>query len=259
MSDINRTREKIAKLLRLGMDANASQGEIDNAMAMAAQLMARHQLTRDDIDMDAVDPMVKMKMGRHFAFFKGSKATAWEDWLAGFVSDYIGSVGRYHSTSMPLRRNGVQLLDEEGNARTGCAIAFYGPEDDAECARILFEELRDDIAMMAILKWGEFAKGDGAAYAEGFVCGLLRQHQAAKEKLCITDTETAALILKAESTALAIMDKAKVWLKDTHKITLRSRRGCKQSNGSGDARSEGYQDGQAYDTKRPEVRRKLGV
>lgn len=258
MSETDRTREKIAKLLRLGMDSSASQGEIDNAMRMAASLMAKHQLTRDDIDLEAVDPVEKMKMGRFYAFFKGDKGTVWESQLGHFVCRFLGTVKSYHAKDIPLRRAGIQLVDAAGQPRTGEVEAFYGPLDDCECAYKLFEELRDAIATMAILRYADFGNEDGRMYCYGFVVGLDEQLAAAIENLCTTDSTTASLILRNQQTALVIKEKAKAWLTETHGITLS--KGRKRSvRGSSSGYAEGLRDGRSYDAKRPTISRKLGA
>ncbi len=258
MSDTDRTREKIAKLLRLGMDSSASQGEIDNAMRMAASLMAKHQLTRDDIDLSAVDPVEKMKMGRFYAFFKGDKSTVWEDELSAFVSRFVGTVKYYTAKDIPLRRDGIQLVDAAGRPRTGQIVAFYGPVDDCECAYKLFEELRDAISTMAILRYADFANDDGRMYCFGFVNGLEEQLKDAIENLCTTDSTTTSLILRNQQTAIIIKEKALAWLSETHGITLKKTRGRK-IRGSASAHAEGLRDGRSYDAKRPDIHRKLGA
>jgi hypothetical protein len=263
MSDIDRIKEKLAKLLRLGENTAASEGEIQNALNLATQLMARHQLTRDDIDTTADDPIAKVTMGRHFAFCKGANLSTWESQLTHFVKKFIGSVSCYVAGKMPVRKNGIaaDFFGGEGEPRKAQAVCFYGSDDDARCAVAMFEELRDAIATMAIVRWGGWARGDGFAYAFGFTQGLISAHTEARQNLMNQDNTTTALILKSESTSLAIVDKAKDWLATTHKVQLAKRSSsrsvtCRGSNAR-TAMSEGRRDGSHYNPTRSASRSRI--
>lgn len=255
MSDLNRIKEKLAKLLRLGEDNAATPGEIQNALNAASLLMARHQLTRDDIDTAALDPTAKVSLGRHFAFCKGANLTIWEGILTTFVCEFIGPVQCYTSKNQPVRRNGIaDLLGNSGveEVRTATAIVFYGADEDARCASELFEELRDAVATMAIVRWGTWARGDGASYAYGFASSLQQANQTSRRALHHTDAETTALMLRAEQNSLAIIDKATSWLATTHNIRLAKRTGPRRLTiTSNAALTEGRRDGANYSVTRP--------
>jgi hypothetical protein len=256
-TEISRIRERLAKLLRLGENAAATPGEIDNALRMAGEMMAKHQITRDDIDLDAVDPVARVAMGRHNVFYKGSRKTTWEVWLLNFVKELIGSVDSY-SERVPLKRNGIPVTDEYGSRVYGAAICFYGSADDAEEACAMFEEIRDDIARMGILNYGGWARGDGAAYCEEFAKALLYKSRAEKRTLINSNEQTGALILAGDKSALAIVSKAKNWLKTECKVSLSSGGSMGGSrSGSGDARGAGRRDGNAYNASRPGALRKI--
>lgn len=262
MSDIDRIKEKLAKLLRLGENDAASEGEIQNALNLATQMMAKHQLTRDDIDMSAADPIAKVQLGRHFAFCKGATLTTWESSLTSFVKNFIGSVSCYNAGKMPIRKNGIAAdFFSSSSAREAIAIAYYGSDDDARCAVSMFEELRDAIATMAILRWGGWMRGEGGAYAYGFVCGLLEAHRSAVKNLMNQDATTSALILKSETTALAIVEKGKDWLAATHGVQLRAKAGKRRVSYSGanarTAMNEGRRDGANYNPTRPGSRTRI--
>lgn len=255
MSDITTIKQRLAKLIRLSEDESASAGEIDNALNMAAQLMAKHQLTRDDIDYsgtDGPDSLDRIRMGRHCCLAKGSRVTTWEIILSGFVSRLIGSVQHYLSREIKL------LAGANGGAAYGSGFYYYGPQDDAEEAAELFRELQDTIAIMAIAKWGGYARSDGAAYAEGFVTALLEKLAAEIDKLKSGDEQTCALITRSESTALAITSRAREWLTETHGVRIKKKtvRGGTRT-GSHAARRDGATDGSRYDVRRPGVKRKL--
>lgn len=258
MSELHDIKDRLAKLLRLGEDSAASPGEIENAMQIANQLMARYQLTREDIDSDAIDPVEKVRIGRHFAFFKGSRTTTWESMLAHFVRRFIGSVAFYVEKGVPLRRNGVAMLDDDGRIRSGSILCFFGSDDDAECAVEMFEQLRDDIFRLAIVRWGSWAKGNGAAYAEAFCSGLEDARRTTLDAMRRSDPATTALVLRSEQHQLAIVDKGKAWLATTHGIHLvKGGRRTGSLTGSGEARRQGFRDGKAYNPSRPTVRPKI--
>ena len=254
MSDIDRIKDKLAKLLRLGEDTAATDGEIQNALNLATQMMAKHQLTREDIDTSAPDPIARVTLGRHFAFAKSTKATTWESQLSSFVKHFIGSVSIY-TTVATVRRNGlVEMAGDD--PRRAAAFVFYGSDDDARCAAAMFEELRDAIATMAIIRWGGWARGDGNAYAFGFVTGLLEAHRDSKRALMNSDATTHALILKSDETSLAIIDKGRQWLATTHNVRLgkpksSSRTITFRGSNARSAISEGRRDGANYDPTRP--------
>ena len=256
MTDLTRIKDKLAKLLRLGEDTAASQGEIDNAITLATQMMAKYQLTRDDIDTSAADPVAKVALGRHFAFCKGANMSTWEVVISHFVTAFIGSVSHYTAGKMPVRRNGIADFfgAPEGEARQACAVAFYGSDDDARCAVELFEELSQAISTMATIRWGGWARNDGAAYAYGFASSLRDANAKARRQLHAADSTTSALMLRSETNALAIVSHAKAWLANTHKVKLvsKGRRSVRLSGGnSSRAYSDGQRDGSNYNVSRP--------
>lgn len=251
MPDIEKIKTRLAKLLRLSEDGAASEGEIENALNAAAQIMAKHQLTRDDIDHseDSSDPYAKMRMNRKPCLCKSSKATTWELILASFVKKLIGSVDLY--------KHRVKVLAVANGSPWATGLFFYGPEDDVEESCELFEELQDTISVMAIAKWGGFYQGDGAAYAEGFATGLIEKLIKETQKLKNQDEQTNALILKSESSSLAVINHARNWLESTYGVKITRRKENRGSNGSSFARQDGRNDAKNYNVKRPGVRRKI--
>lgn len=264
MSDIDRIKEKLAKLLRLGEDSAASEGEIQNALNLATQLMAKHQLTREDIDTTAEDPFARVTMGRHFAFCKGTRASTWECMVAEFICEFIGSVSRYLTKNAPLRKNGIHQdimrgFEKQGESFVAPAFCFYGSDDDARCAADMFEELRDAISTMAIVRYGGWARGEGMVYAFGFASGLREANRNSRIAMKNSDPTTTALVLQSEKNALAIVKKAESWLATAHNVKLAkgSSRSVKLGGRQG-AYAEGRKDGSNYSVNRPQSRRKIG-
>ncbi len=253
-NDIDTIKDKLAKLLRLGEDSAASQGEIENALRIAGAMMAKHSLTRDDIDMEASDPLAKVTYGRHWAFSKCHFATAWESYLANFVMTFMGTVQCYISKDMVVKKNGIVDLTRRAKA-TG--FAFFGPDADAAAATALFEELRDAAATMALVRWGSYWKPDGATYCQGFVAGLSDANTKVKAELMNTDTQTTALMVVAEQNQLALREGSTEWLVKSTGINLGKGRARRGSSGSGSAFAEGRADGANYGVNKPSGRRQL--
>lgn len=245
-TDLNKIKDKLAKLIRLSEDSAATDGEISNAINAAQQLMARHNLTREDIDYtDKADPCRNVEMSRFRAWFHGKNRTAWELSLCVFVVDFHGTI-KYYSTN---------ARDLSGESRA--ALMFYGPADDAEGAAELFAELDTAIATMAIIRFGGFARKDGAVYAEGFVEGL--REKLAAEKLAIrqANAETSALMVVSDSRALALRNKAETWLAVSCGIKLQQGSGLSGGSGSQNARAQGRADGRNYGVARKTPLKKL--
>ena len=83
---------------------------IESAINAAQQLMARHNLTREDIDDAQANPYAKVEMNQFRAFFYGKNRTAWELSLSHFVKEFIGTVEYYSTIARDL--GGVRRLDE---------------------------------------------------------------------------------------------------------------------------------------------------
>ena len=256
MRDLDTIKRKLGKLLSLSDDVTASRGEIDNAMAAATRLMAQHNLTRRDIDMKADDPVANVSLGRHCAVSHGAKMSAWEGRLAMFVSDFIGYVNAYTTPPQILRKDGIAITDQDGNARKGCLIWFYGSVDSAEAAVELFEELRDTICAMAQLLYASWMRGDGAVYAQGFVEGLEQARRRSLEELRDSDEQTTALVLRDEKHQMVVRERSRDWLKKKHGVRLSKRR---RGGASGDPNAfrSGERDGRNHGVSRPNPTRKL--
>jgi hypothetical protein len=156
-----------------------------------------------------------------------------------------------------VRRNGIAETNGRGEPRMACGIAFYGCDEDAQCAAAMFEELRDAISTMAIIRWGGWARGDGAAYAEGFALGIQTANEKAKAALMHGDSQTTALMLVSEKNQLAIREKAKDWLTATTGMKLKTGKARRFSSGSSNARDEGRRDGSNYGVSRPAARQRI--
>jgi len=254
----NKIREKLAKMLALASDGNATQGEIENALAMATQMMVKYNLTRDDIDMTQADPIKNIKYSKNQAYTLSPKLYSWEGSLAVFISKFIGTVDCYvQKGKYPKRINGFQQFDSDGNPIHSCMITFYGVEDDCEIATSLYHELQKAIQMAALVRYGAWAKGDGGVYCEGFVQGLKDSNIREIQKLKNCDAQTNSLILLSEKTQLAIRNEAKNWLRQNTNVCLRAGQRTTGSSGSHSARAEGRADGSRYSVEKGQATRKI--
>ena len=260
-NNIQKVKDRLAKLLNLTEENGASKGEVDNALKIATQLMAKHQLSREDIDLEnASDPTKNVKFDRVSVFTLSAKMFRWELDLLWFVSNFIGSV-KFYSTrgAFIARQNGVALLNPKGEPRKGRKSFFYGPEEDCEATAELYNELQQAIQTMGIVRFGGWAKGDGGAYCEGFVEGLESAREKAMQQLEQGDEQTAALMVLSEKTQLAIQSASKNWLSTECGVNLVKGSGLGGSqSGSGQARGEGRADGKKYNPNRPSGTKKIG-
>lgn len=260
MTDLETIKNRIRKLMAVAGDGVAPEGEIDNALRLAAKLKDAHHIA--DADLGTIDDAKAEEMGRTFATTQGAKFSTWECTLAWAVCDLFGCV-KYYSTheTAPIRVNGVAVMD--GNTvRKGRRVAFYGPAIEAAEAASLFEEWARSIAAMGCLRWGGCFRGDGAMYCYGFATAL-------REKSRQIDAERIAVqakpLIGSTSTAITLThrydllkSKAKAWLGTEFNIHLStgSRRGG-YSAGSSGALAEGRSHGSKAGFGRRAVMRAL--
>ena len=256
MADV---KDQIRKILSIANDDAASEQEVQNALAIAARLMDRHHLSEDDLqtspqeqEQDArTAPRTKTQV-----FSDNARMPQWEKSLAGVVAKIVGGVGYY--VSPPVYRQtaaGLAVRDANGKATKATSLVFYGIAEDVETAIQLWGELRLAISALARLRYGSVARGDGAAYAEGFVAGVEenRTEREATEysearRLTYTGTSTAMVLVERRNAL--IQQKAtlaKAWLASPEgggiKLRMQSAGG---STGSSDARGQGRTDGGKY-------------
>lgn len=257
-TQIDNIKAKVGKMLLLAGDQSASQGEIDNALTMATSMMAKYNLTREDIDNSKENPIEAVQYGKRTAFSLCKKTFYWESQLVMFIARFIGTVDVYRSNEFVLnRKRGMAVIDEKGNPVMSKSFVFYGCDDDCEIAVELFDELKIAIQMAAIIRFGSWAKGDGGAYCEGFVSGLRETNT--KEVLKLKeDSTTYGLILKSESNQLAILKQAKKWLEKEQNVKLSKGQGSSGASGSNNSRNEGRADGSSYGLSKPSATRKIG-
>jgi len=241
MSDTtDRIKARIAKLLALAEGEGAAPGEVANAMAFAAALMEEHHITADDARQAhaAAGRAEAVEFGKDHAWTDGARLSAWESSLMHEVMSLTGTKCYYSQPTTVRTAVGTVAYDEKGQPRTARPVTFYGEAGDVADAVALFNEWRATIAAMARLRWGGALRGDGAAYAEGFVSGM---RQARRDRA--NAPNTTALAVRSAAIVKAKQDAASQWL-TTQGVRLGSARSHTGSrNASSEARAQGRADG----------------
>jgi hypothetical protein len=265
MADIERIKETVRKLMAVAGDGVATDGEIDNAMRLAAKLMDAHHIAADEIgtQQDAEE----LKMGRAWATTGSVRFSTWESTLSHAICKLFGCVQCYisHATH-PIRINGMAKLDGKGDMARGRRLCFYGPAAESAEAAELFEEWARSIATMGVARWGGCFRGDGAAYCYGFATALYnkaieindeRQLVAAKPVALLGHTSSTTAITLADRYEV-LRDAGKQWLKEEEGIHLGRSYGRGGYNGTGgEAYGEGRQHGSAAAFSRVPARKRL--
>lgn len=181
-----RVIERIRKLLTLAGDTSATQGEIENAMRFAQRLMAEHEIAEHEAQAqggeDRVDPRAPIRTDdytRRTVPGGSERAATWEGWLGSYLADLVGGIGVYIN-----KREGATRRENGIGVRV-VGYCFYGDPEACELAADLWAELRETIATSAVMGYGGCYRGEGRAYAEGFVLGLiekLREERAAERR-----------------------------------------------------------------------------
>lgn len=255
MSDLLKIKDRLVKLINLAEDDSASPGEVENAMKFSRDIMAKHNLTREDVirDKDEID-LSKVEYGRREFWSAGKRFASWEAGLSSFVVRIITSVGNYVNKDQVTFRKFGMAMTEGGEPVKKQRGYFYGAIQDVEEAISLYNELQMAIISMARYRWGGYARGDGAGYCEGFLNGLYVALNEAEKNL---DSQTKYYLEISGATSLALVKEGKNWLAKTHGVRLVQR----ASNGgsrkaSNEAREEGRRDGKNYNYDKPNKRLK---
>lgn len=249
--DNQRIIDRVKKLLAMTGEHGATDGEVQVAMNKAHSLMAEYHLSVEDLGHEPADDYEKIKNAEkgHSKSFAGTSLFGWEQYLAMFVSKFVG-VPVYKTSEQEIaRKNGIAIL-KNGKPYLAKCFVFYGLAEDAAIASSLYDELRSLISTMAFAKWGTVYKGDGGVYAEGFVSGLnTKLEESIKlEKKEATTSTAMVLISRRDDLIKYKVDIAKTYLQNSLGIKKLSKSyGTSGAKGSKSARQEGYIDGKNTD------------
>ena len=217
-------------MTRVAVNDGSTEG-VRNAFRMAANLISRYQIDRDDLGDD--HDTASVRYARGYVFLNGLRRTRWEEDLASFiVSQLCPSCDIYRDVA----------FDRNRNTDAHC-VSFFGPADDVEFCTDVFRELVVTIPAMAKLRGLRgFARGEGATYCAGFVGGLHEAAREATEELSRRPGGTEMISL-SKSRALALSESAKDWLDESEGIQLVSCRKLRGSMGPTAAYFVGVDDG----------------
>lgn len=213
--DLNKIKDRIAKLLATASNQGSTQGEKDNAMMAAQILMDQYSLDQEDCE------RAEDQFDRQAAEFTGKRPARWEMVLSGFIKMVF---------RIPVYRHGN-------------AVKFYGRREKVEIAVAMYRELQATIRSSAKKNYGGYFRGDGAVYAEGFVMGLVQSYD---ETLRIRKQtpEGNALVVKSEALARKETMAANQWLAEQGTRLKSATISGGSRTGSADAYGHGVSDGQ---------------
>ncbi len=245
-SNTDQIKKTIRDLFNLAENDAATEGEISNAITFARRLMDRHHLSEEECRKD--DNLARarvLEMDEKYFSIDGTRLAIWEERLAAFVMDFVGSVAAYYSNPQQLHVNGIPQFKNFGDRVMVRKVVFYGVAEDAAMAAELYGTLRDTIATMAHMKFRGTHRGPGRSYAEGFVRGLSTKLAQARQADAQISTESRALIVRSTELAKAAQERAIAWRQEKtgEKIRKASRRSVGH-DGNEAAYVGGYQDGQ---------------
>lgn len=240
--EFDRILHRLRSLDSTASNAASTEGEKRNALRMMQTLMLRHHLSRDDISED--DSVDNVQFTRMTCYVNGKRGCSWEKGLAMYV------VGEVLTT--------VQCYTSTRSKRT--CVCFYGPKSDVGNCVSLFRELLVTIAASARLRYGGYARGSGASYAEGYVQGLPRSgstaaddndhdHDGDASQAAGRGPEdssggtTAAQQALIQTRTIAVQSAALDWLASECNIRLRSTSGYGRSQHDEAAATQGRRDG----------------
>lgn len=247
--NIDRIKRRIRALLNLAEGDGASEGEIDNAMRLAAGLMAEHQLTQADLEAEAQAAQScgapEPTMGTADSLCGTSKCSTWERTLAAAVVLLVGSVKCY-MTDVESRSGSIFRSETRKAAR------FFGAAEDAKIAAELFDEWRSVIGAMAVGRFGSVWKGDGAMYSYGFAKRLLeRAFEIDDGRAQIVTASTRAIVRVGTGSLSQVLhakrEGAERWLREQQKVNLRKGKVGRYKAGSANAFHQGREDGNGAD------------
>ena len=182
-------------------------------------------------------------------------ATRWNGDRLGAYEDcvYSDDSGTQHDVGQWV---GIICRDAAGKPIASSSIVFYGSEEDVALSIRLYNEVRTAVIALAHMKYGGAFRGDGCAYAEGFVDGLKKKEQdrrlaeedEARRNITNGNGSTGMILIQRRNDLISKKETAaKNWLASPAgggiKLSLASR---SRSGASRDARGAGLADGRRY-------------
>lgn len=252
----DKIKQRLKRLFAVAENDASCDNEIEQAMRYAKALMAEHQVSRDDVFEDEETGEIdisKVSFTRRFRYSRYTSICAWESWLCKFITAFVPGTGYYISRGEIRRNNGGMVV---GKGEKATQIVFFGPSDDIAFCCEVWDEVVFVIQTAATLRFGEaLSRGDAASYAEGFASMLFLVNQKQDDEVKDqAKTDSKALIVVNRSVAL--VDGGKKWLKDEHKVNLKSCKGATSAAAKNvSAFAQGQSEGRNY---KPASEKKAG-
>jgi hypothetical protein len=262
-ADRERAKQIIRNLLNVAEDDAAAEGEINNALAFARQLMLRHQIDEGDVAKPKDEPQRSVheraadcQYAKERADILSSKKVYWQFMLAKQLCRLIGTIRHYHDPSVrTVKVDGRVQFNKNGSARRAIGVVFYGPAEDVQDAVSLFQEWTEVIMAMARLRYTGVTRGAGRDYCEGFCRGIEAKLDdmldAEDRKLNHTNGCKDLILADARALMVAKREQAKHYLSNECGIRLRT--GAARSNyrsWDGNAFQNGKSDGKRANISR---------
>lgn len=236
MADIERIKERVAKLLAVVANEASTDGEKANAMEMANNIMREYNLEREDIE----DGKVKEDFNKVHVNTVFTRMMPWESTLSVFVMDKIMK-GVFCYTSSIGKQRGI--TGSVGQA----IVVFVGNGPDAEMAAETYKHLRQILLSNCQSKYGTPVRGSGRDYSVGFVNGLFKAAKQAEE-LEAGNQEVSRALIRTDM----LKASAQNWMTTEHGMNFVSRSNRTNLNDR-DAYDRGVQDGLNADRSKRHV------
>jgi len=141
MSDMNKIKERIAKLLRMAEDAS-SPNEAAIAASRARKLMDQHQLDLLDINMGFDEPMGQASWNRPFAA------------VPSYLSPFVIAVAKYNDCVVIFESKVVDFKKKDGERKKwGHQFAFQGYKTDVDLACDMATKLSEAVDRLTKEWW----------------------------------------------------------------------------------------------------------
>lgn len=219
---------KIRKLLQVTLENGATQGEVENAMLMAQNLMAKHQVELGDIAIHKNDIIEDDFQEMRVSYEK-----------ARWVWDLLAIISMSHNCRTTRR-----LVLHPEKRKLVYVYKIVGFPEDVQMSSELTKQLVPIIRAIAFKKAKAQPKANFRvfyqSYVEGFLIGLNNKlHEAKKQKLELTTEERSAY-------QLIIVKKTDLVNEFMENKNLKAPKKATESKQDNKALWDGWKDGQEF-------------
>lgn len=173
--------DKVRKLLALANDAEASEGEIENALKMAEKLMIKHNIDRGEIEMSPLDIAITIIPNEHFH----EESVFW-------LWDLLQIIG-----------DGYNCKVYKSGYIHNYFYKIVGFNEDREVVFNLYNKILPMIRALYVVRYQEYLKSTKGAklnkgkfvrsYIAGFLNGLKDKLQANRKEVLSLEADNKAM------------------------------------------------------------------